>query len=285
MKKGLVTGANGQLGCCIKEASKTYPDVDLTFVDRRTLDITNSHSVNMFFEENNFDFCINAAAYTNVEKAESDKEQAFLVNAEGVKNLSIACKTHNVTLLHMSTDYVFDGNKQTPYLETDRVNPINVYGASKLKGEEYIKEICDKYFIIRTSWLYSHFGHNFLNSILRFSKEKDTITITTEQTGSPTNANDLAVVLLQIIDTDLKEYGIYHFSNDGEATWFDFAKAIIELSRLSNKVIVVKTDYYPTFAKRPTYSILNSDKIRLLSKIKIDHWRLSLKKLLENNKI
>ena len=285
MKKVLITGAKGQLGCCLKAASKNYPDIDFSFVDKEILDITTPKAVSTFFEEHTFDFCINAAAYTQVDKAESDEEQAFLVNAEGVKNLSIACKQRNVTLLHISTDYVFDGNKQTPHQETDETNPINVYGASKLKGEEYIQEICDKYFIIRTSWLYSQYGHNFLKSILKFSKEKDTLTITTEQTGCPTNANDLADVLLKLIHLDIKEYGIFHFSNDGEATWYDFAKSIIEFSGLSNKVNVVKTDYYPTFAKRPIYSILNTNKIRTLTSITIDHWRLSLKKLLENNKI
>jgi dTDP-4-dehydrorhamnose reductase len=285
MKKILVTGANGQLGSCLKDASQKFPKIEFIFVDREVLDISNVLSVNTFFEENDFDFCINAAAYTNVEKAESDKELAFLVNAEGVKNISLACKKHDVTMLHISTDYVFDGKKLTPYTETDITNPINVYGASKLKGEEYIKEICDKYFIIRTSWLYSQYGHNFLKSILKFSKKKDTLTITTEQTGTPTNANDLADILLQIVRLDLKEYGIYHYSNDGEATWHDFAKAIITFSGLSNKVNVVETDYYPTFAKRPAYSILNKNKISALFQIKIDHWQLSLKKLLENNKI
>jgi len=282
MKKVLITGAKGQLGCCLKAASKNYPDIDFSFVDKEILDITTPKAVSTFFEEHTFDFCINAAAYTQVDKAESDEEQAFLVNAEGVKNLSIACKKHKVTLLHISTDYVFDGKKETPYLETDKTNPINIYGASKLKGEEYIKEICDKYYIIRTSWLYSQYGHNFLKSILKFSKEKDTLTITTEQTGSPTNANDLADVLLKLIHLDMKDYGIYHFSNDGEATWYDFAKAIIEFSGLSNKVSVVETDYYPTFAKRPIYSILETSKIKNALRVKILPWKESLKKLINN---
>ena len=282
MKKVLITGAKGQLGCCLKAASKNYPDIDFSFVDKEILDITTPKAVSTFFEEHTFDFCINAAAYTQVDKAESDEEQAFLVNAEGVKNLSIACKKHKVTLLHISTDYVFDGKKETPYLETDKTNPINIYGASKLKGEEYIKEICDKYYIIRTSWLYSQYGHNFLKSILKFSKEKDTLTITTEQTGSPTNANDLADVLLKLIHLDMKDYGIYHFSNDGEATWYDFAKAIIEFSGLSNKVSVVETDYYPTFAKRPTYSILETSKTKNALSVKILPWKKSLKILINN---
>ena len=280
MKKVLITGAKGQLGCCLKEASKNYPDIDFSFVDKEILDITNPKVVTTFFEEHTFDFCINAAAYTQVDKAESDEEQAFLVNAEGVKNLSIACKQRNVTLFHISTDYVFDGNKQLPYKETDEVNPINVYGASKLKGEEYIKEICDRYFIFRTSWLYSQYGHNFLKSILKLSKEKDTLTITTEQTGSPTNANDLADVLIKCIHLDLKEYGIYHFSNDGKATWYDFAKSIIEFSGLSKVVHVVKTDYYPTFAKRPANSILETSKIKNALRVRILPWKESLKILI-----
>lgn len=280
MKKILVTGANGQLGSCLKDASKKFSEFEFLFVDKESLDITNTLSVNTFFEENNFDFCINAAAYTNVEKAESNKEQAFLVNAEGVKNISLACKKCDITLLHVSTDYVFDGKKLTPYVETDETNPINVYGASKLKGEEYIKDICDKYFIIRASWLYSQYGHNFLKSILKFSKEKDTLTITTEQTGSPTNANDLAEVLLQIIDTNFKKYGIYHYCNDGKATWYDFAKSIITFSGLSNKVNVVETDYYPTFAKRPINSVLNTNKIKTALLIKQYPWKESLNALI-----
>ncbi|MEZ4857342.1 MAG: dTDP-4-dehydrorhamnose reductase [Flavobacteriaceae bacterium] len=280
MKKVLITGANGQLGCCLKEAVKAYPEIEFQFLDKYTLDITDASQVASFFKQTRFDYCINTAAYTNVEKAESDKENAFLVNAEGVKNIANACKDHRIILMHISTDYVFDGTQKTPYLETDLPNPINVYGASKRKGEHYIETICEQYFIIRTSWLYSQFGHNFLKSIIRFAKEKKELTITTEQLGTPTNANDLALVLLKIILLDLKEYGMYHFSNSGEATWFDFAKSIIDYSGDSQKVNVVKTDYYPTFAKRPTYSVLNTRKIENLLNFNAAPWQISLKNVI-----
>lgn len=280
MKRILVTGANGQLGSCLKDVSQKFPEIEIIFVGSDTFDITKKDAVNLFFDKNTFDFCINTAAYTNVEKAESDKEHAFLVNAQGVKNVCFACKENNVTLLHISTDYVFDGKKRSPYKETDITNPINVYGASKLKGEAYIQEICEKYFIIRTSWLYSQYGNNFFNSILKFAEEKDTLTITTEQTGAPTNANDLAAVLLQLIETEKKEYGTYHFSNLGKATWYDFAKAIVTYSGLSNKVNVVETDYYPTFAKRPAYSLLDTSKIKTNLDLQIQNWETSLKQLI-----
>ncbi|MCB0458341.1 MAG: sugar nucleotide-binding protein, partial [Flavobacteriaceae bacterium] len=180
------------------------------------------------------------------------------------------------------TDYVFDGNKRTPYVETDKTNPINVYGASKLKGENYIQEICEKYFIIRTSWLYSHFGHNFFTSILKLIKEKDTLTITTEQTGSPTNANDLATGLLAIITSETSNYGVYHFSNEGSATWFDFAKEIVSYSKDLKLVKIVKTDNYPTFAKRPKYSVLSTEKFQKAFHYSIAEWRKSLRNSINN---
>ena len=282
MKKVLVTGSNGQLGCCLKEAAKVHSGLEFLFVDKGTLDITNVQNILTFFEQHKVDFCINAAAYTHVDNAENDEENAYLVNAQGVKNISEVCNKLNVCLLHISTDYVFDGNQKTPYNEIDPTHPINVYGASKLKGENYIRETCKRYFIIRTSWLYSQFGHNFYKSILKFSQEKDTLTITTEQTGNPTNANDLADALIQLIISDCNTYGVYHYSNTGGATWFDFANAIIAYSGLSHKVTIVKTDYYPTFAKRPTYSVLNTAKIESLKIVKTIPWHKSLKYLIDN---
>ena len=280
MKKVLVTGANGQLANCIKEAANKVSEIEFQFVAKNTLDITNAAQVASFFEQNSFDFCINTAAYTNVEKAESDIENAFLVNAEGVKNISLACKMHNICLLHISTDYVFDGTKREPYIETDETNPINVYGASKLKGERYVQGLCDKYFIIRTSWLYSQFGQNFYKSILKLIQEKESISITTEQTGSPTNANDLAKFLIHIIKLPYTNYGVYHFSNLGETTWYGFAKAIVNYSGFFDKVTIVETDYYPTFAKRPKYSVLSKNKT--LNKLNFPEkdWKVSLQSLL-----
>jgi len=239
----LVTGANGQLGQCIKKIEKESSGLRLTFLSSTELDITQKEEVNQIFETSNFDWCINCAAYTNVEKAESEKEKADLVNAEGTKNLAEACKNHQVKLIHISTDYVFDGEKPSAYKEEDKVNPINVYGASKLKGEQFIQQILNEYFILRTSWLYSEFGHNFFNTMLKKANEENCVLkITTEQKGTPTNANDLASVALKIILEDKKEYGIYHFSNEGEATWYHFAKAIFENAQKQDGVELIASN-------------------------------------------
>ena len=284
MKKILVTGAKGQLGKCVKDAAQRYPNLDFHFADRSLLNIDEATSVKQFFQNNQFDYCINAAAYTNVEQAESDTEAAYVTNAEGAKHLAEACADHNTILIHISTDYVFDGEQRIPYTENDKTNPISVYGASKLKGEQYIQEICEKYFIFRTSWLYSQYGYNFLNSMLRYAEEKKTLTITTEQLGTPTNANDLAEVLLSIIDSRSEKYGLYHFSNEGNATWYDFAKAIFTFSEQIENVTLGKTTHYRTFAKRPTYSILNKEKFSRNFPNTLIDWEVSLKQLIENHK-
>ena len=282
MKKILVTGANGQLGRCIKDASAHFPDFEFVFTSKEELDIENTDLLKEFFREDHFSHCINTAAYTNVEKAESDKEKAFSINAEAVKNLALTCKENDVVLLHISTDYVFDGKKKSPYLETDVTNPINVYGASKLKGEQYIQEICEKFFILRTSWLYSQYGHNFLKTILRYSEEKKPLTITTEQTGTPTNANDLAKALLQIIAQDSKNYGIYHFSNSGETTWYDFANEILWQTGKLKEANLAQTNQYSTFAARPEYSVLSNLKVKNSLSITSVNWELSLETIINN---
>lgn len=285
MKKILVTGANGQLGRCIKDASTQFPDFEFLFVSKQELDIENEEALKDFFTENKLDFCINTAAYTNVEKAESDKEKAFAVNAEAVRNLASACKENEVVLLHISTDYVFDGKKGLPYLETDQTNPINVYGASKLKGEEYIQQVCDKYYIFRTSWLYSQYGHNFLNTILRYAREGKSLTITTEQTGTPTNANDLAIALLKVIKQDIPHYGVYNYSNTGETTWFGFAEQILLQAGILKDANLAKTDHYATFAARPEYSVLDNAKSKNALKLPHIDWLESLKSVLKNTVI
>ncbi len=276
MKKILVTGANGQLGRCIKDAAPQFPGLDILFVAKEDLDIGDEASLKIFFQKNTFHYCINTAAYTNVEKAESDPEKAFQINSEAVKKLAQKCKEYGTVLLHVSTDYVFDGKKITPYNEDDETNPINVYGASKRKGEQYIQENCDKYFIFRSSWLYSQYGHNFYKTILRNAKEGKPLTITTEQTGTPTNANDLAETLLVVINSGIEDYGIYHYSNGGETTWFGFAEAILKHSNLDQKTKLAKTNQYVTFAARPKYSVLDSSKFRNIFKMKPKGWEESL---------
>lgn len=282
MKKILVTGANGQLGRCIQDAAAEFPDLELVFTSKEELDIENIDSVKDFFRKNNFSHCINTAAYTNVEKAESEREKAFATNAKAVKNLALACNENNVVLLHISTDYVFNGKKGSSYSEMDITNPLNVYGASKLKGEQYIQEICDRFFILRTSWLYSQYGHNFLKTILKYSREGKPLTITTEQTGTPTNANDLAKSLLQIIAQDSTDYGVYHVSNSGETTWFGFAEEILLLTENLKDSNLAKTNQYRTFAARPVYSVLDNTKAHNKLKLKHIDWRESLKSVLKN---
>lgn len=278
----LVTGSSGQLGQCLKQLLLSATDISCYFAAREDLDITNSDELQRFFSDHNFDYCINTAAYTNVEKAESEQKEAFLINAEGAYSLAKACKKHNVVLLHISTDYVFDGMAKTPYQEQDPTNPLNVYGASKLKGEQYIGDTWNKHFIIRTSWLYSQYGHNFLNSMLEFAKQKKALTITTQQKGTPTNANELAQVLVTIIKTGNARYGVYHFSNQGEATWYDFAKAIFKATGEIDTVNLAKTEHYATFAKRPSYSVLNCNKLKDTLGITYRNWEDSLKQIINS---
>ncbi len=281
MIKILVTGANGQLGKCLKDGVLDYPEFDVLFTARKDLDIEKKEVISEFFRNHSFDYCINTAAYTNVEKAESEPDAAFSINANAVKNLSEACEINDVILLHISTDYVFDGEQNRPYVESDATNPINVYGDSKLKGEQYIEDICRKHFIFRTSWLYSQYGHNFLNTILKYGKEGKPLTITTEQVGTPTNANDLAKAILEVIDSKSEAYGLYHYSNEGEATWYDFAKAILTFSGHLTPTNLAKTDHYRTFAARPKYSVLDKSRINRILEIRMIGWETSLKLLIE----
>lgn len=285
MKKILVTGANGQLGRCIKDAAADFPEIEFIFLSKEELDIENETSLKDYFSKNSFSHCINTAAYTNVEKAESEPESAFRINAEAAKNLAEICKENDVVLLHISTDYVFDGKKGSPYLETDITNPINVYGTSKLKGEEYIQHICDKYFIFRTSWLYSQYGHNFLNTILKFTEENKQLTITTEQTGTPTNANDLAKALLQVIVQDSANYGVYNYTNGGETTWYGFAEEILQQTGKLKEAKLAKTNHYRTFAARPEYSVL--DNAKAFNKLNLQYigWQESLQSVLKKTVI
>ena len=279
--KILITGANGQLGKCIRDISNHYPEYNFLFLGRKELDIVNKEAIRVLFDKEEFDYCVNTAAYTNVEKAESEKEKAFLVNEDAVKNLAKQCKKNNTTLIQISTDYVFDGKKRAPYTEKDPTNPVNVYGASKLEGEKVLQEIWRKHYIIRTSWLYSQYGQNFYNMILRFVKEGKSLTVTTEQTGTPTNANDLAEAILNIITSDSKKYGIYNYSNQGEATWYDFAKEIFAQADKDILLYPIPTSEYPTPANRPFWSVLDCNLIQETFGIEVLDWKKSLAVCLE----
>lgn len=276
----LVTGANGQLAQTIKELHQENDyRVKYTFVSKKELDITDFDAVSSFFSKNSFNYCINCAAYTNVEQAEESIDLAFQINAEAVKNIATVCKEYNITLIHISTDYVFDGEKTTPYIETDETNPINQYGKSKLKGELYIKDILNEYYIIRTSWLYSAYGKNFVKTIFNKIKENADLKITTEETGTPTSCADLSEIIYKLIIKKVT-YGTYHFSNQGEATWYEFAKEIAAqfLAYDENKVSSVPS--FKTKAKRPKYSVLNKSKILLATKAKNKSWKESLSKIM-----
>lgn len=280
MKSILVTGANGQLGKCFRKHAGEYPEFQFLFCSSEELNICNSEELEEFFTSNKIDICINTAAYTNVEQAENEPEKAFRVNAEAVGNLAGICKKHSAELIHFSTDYVFDGNSTKPYSETDEVNPINVYGSSKLEGENLISKTSEEYFIFRTSWLYSEFGHNFFNTIQKKISEKATLNITTSQLGTPTNANDLALYVLELVKKGSKAYGLYHFSNEGQATWYDFAEQIITYAEKTDEVILNKTGFFKTLAKRPEYSVLSKEKaVTEFGEIK--DWKLSLYDLMQ----
>ena len=286
MKKILVTGANGQLGQCLQKISSQFEEFEFIFTDSETLDITNKEEVNDFFWQNAPDFCINAAAYTAVDLAETDIEKAFLVNADGTENLAEACAENNAQFIHVSTDYVFDGENNLAYTEEDFTNPLGVYGASKLAGDELALEVNPCSVILRTSWVYSEFGKNFVKTMLNLFATKDELNIVADQFGQPTNANDLAETIMKIIKSEKITPGIFNFSNLGRISWFDFAEKIAELSDAKIKLNAIETSQYPTPAKRPKNSVLDLDKISKTYAVPLKPWEESLEdcvQILQNN--
>ena len=276
MKRVLVTGANGQLGKSIHRVAPDYPELKFVFTDVVELDITNNEEVNTFFESNAFDYCINCAAYTAVDKAEKEVEKAYLINATAVKNLAEGCQTTGTVLIHISTDFVFDGTKRTPYTEEDTPNPLSVYGKSKLKGEEYIQEICERHFIVRTSWLYSEYGNNFVKTMLRLAETRKQISVVNDQIGSPTYAGDLAEFSLKVISSGSTAYGLYHYSNLGAISWYDFAVEIFKQHKKEVRVVPIPTSSYPTAAKRPPFSVLDLQRGNKKMKSQIYFWDIRL---------
>ena len=286
MKKILVTGANGQLGQCLQKISSQFEEFEFIFTDSETLDITNKEEVNDFFWQNAPDFCINAAAYTAVDLAETDIEKAFLVNADGTENLAEACAENNAQFIHVSTDYVFDGENNLAYTEEDFTNPLGVYGASKLAGDELALEVNPCSVILRTSWVYSEFGKNFVKTMLNLFATKEELNIVADQFGQPTNANDLAEAIMKIIKSEKITPGVFNFSNLGRISWFDFAEKIAELSEAKIKLNAIETSQYPTPAKRPKNSVLDLDKISKTYAIQLKPWEESLEdcvQILQNN--
>lgn len=289
MANVLVTGANGQLGSELKAlVSEQYPISDTPyphfhFTDRETLDITNAAEVKIFIEANNIDIIINCAAYTAVDKAEDDQTNADTLNHLAVKNLAQIAKEKNIKLIHVSTDYVFNGKNFRPYIESDPTEPQGVYGATKLAGEKALQAINPKNaIIIRTSWVYSSYGANFVKTMLRLGKERDELGVIFDQVGTPTYARDLAETILEILPKVVNEQvEVYHYSNEGVCSWYDFAKAIFELSNIKCNVKPIETKEYPTPATRPHYSLLNKAKIKSEYSIAIPYWRESLVECLQ----
>ena len=280
----LVTGSNGQLGSEIRELSLKYP-YNFFFTDVKELDITNKEDIKKYVNDKDIDLIINCAAYTAVDKAEEEKEKADLKNHKAVKFLADIAKEKNILLIHISTDYVFDGKNYRPYVEEDKVNPQNIYGLTKLKGEEVFKASGANGIIIRTSWVYSYYGHNFVKTMLRL-KDRGELGVVFDQVGTPTYAKDLAFTILEIIDKNLekvknKNAEIYHYSNEGVISWYDFAKAIFDIENIDIKVNPIESKEYPIPAKRPYYSVLNKNKIKKEFNTEIPYWRESLKECLQ----
>jgi dTDP-4-dehydrorhamnose reductase len=270
----LITGANGQLGQSFYSIANDFSDINFYFRNSKELDITNDEQVTEIFNEIKPNFCINCAAYTAVDKAESEPEKAHQINVKGVENLAIACEKTDTTLIHISTDFIFDGTKNTPYLELDTTNPLGIYGKTKLVGEEIILKTWEKHIIIRTSWVYSQFGNNFLKTMLRLGAERTEISVVNDQIGTPTNAVDLAFAILKIIQNP--KFGIYNYSNLGVCSWFDFAQKIFQIS--NNQIVThpILTSQYPTPAQRPKYSVLDKTKITETFDLEIPYWETSL---------
>ena len=275
----LVTGSGGQLGMEIWKLSDRYPSYNFLFTTKEDLPIDNFKLLKDFFEQRQIDHCINCAGYTGVDKAESEKEKAFLINADAAGNLASICKAHHTQLIHISTDYVFDGTSSEPYKEEDKISPINIYGASKLRGEELVLNNNAAAVIIRTSWVYSSFGNNFVKTMLRLLKEKETINVVSDQNGCPTYAADLAEVIMTIVEKQNDEHsssGIFNYCNEGVISWFDFAKEIKKFIKSKCNINPITSAEYPTPAKRPQYSVLDTTKIKETFGIVIPNWQDSL---------
>ncbi|WP_029906238.1 dTDP-4-dehydrorhamnose reductase [Prevotella sp. 10(H)] len=280
-KNILITGANGQLGSEIRRIADNYKSTfRFFFTDVAELDITEQQAIDGYLKENNIDYIVNCAAYTAVDKAEDDSDLCYKINRDAVANIASAAASNDVKVIHISTDYVYDGTASKPYIETDKVNPQSVYGKSKLEGEDALLKICPQSIIIRTAWLYSIFGNNFVKTMIRLGRERDTLNVVADQTGAPTNAADLADTIMKILvysESNKFESGIYHYSNEGVTNWYDFTLAIHKDAGITTcKVSPITTDQYPAKATRPKYSVLDKSKIKATFGISIPKWEDSL---------
>ena len=282
MKKILVTGCNGQLGSSLRREIDNDPDIEAVYTDYDTLDITNREAVERFLSDHRFDIIVNCAAYTAVDKAESDEILASALNTGAVGNLGEAAVKTGAKVIHISTDYVFSGQGFRPYEENDEPYPQGIYGRTKLEGEALLTSFCQNAMIIRTAWLYSEFGRNFVKTMLDLAETRPEINVVADQIGTPTYAGDLASAIHTIIKHEKWIPGIYHFTDEGVASWYDFTKAIFEMAGKEVKVNPIPTSAYPTPAKRPLYSVLSKSKIKNTYGIDIPYWRDSLRKCLIN---
>lgn len=276
--KILVTGGNGQLASELKELAGNYTNVSFVFFDRSELSISDHNELEKIFKIHQPQYFINCAAYTAVDKAEEEKETAFAINGTAVGTIAELCQSHNCKLIHISTDYVFNGKATTPLDETETVDPVNAYGESKLMGERLAFEKNPETIVIRTSWVYSFYGKNFVKTMMRLMKEKENINVVSDQVGSPTYAADLARVIMEIITYGNWVPGIYHYSNDGAISWFDFATEIKKLIHSTCVVNPITTNQFPTPAKRPAYSVMDKTKIQHTFGVQLLNWRESLQK-------
>ena len=281
MPRILITGANGQVGQELQDLAKAFPDFQLVFTDMAELDITHADAINTFFSQTPLDYCINCAAYTAVDKAETATDLAQMVNRDGAQNIARACHQYKVRLIHFSTDYIYHNSLNRPLLETDPTEPKGVYARTKLEGEVAVRTECPEALILRTSWVYSSFGHNFVKTMLRLGKEGKELRIVDDQIGAPTYARDLARTCLQIIQNTENEKqkwhsGVFNYSNEGVCSWYDFGLAIFELTGIPCDPRPIESKDYPTPAKRPFYSALNKSKFKSVFKIDIPYWRHSL---------
>ena len=280
----LVTGANGQLGNEMRRVSLQSSD-HYIFTDVAELDITNLEAVRSMVAEHQVEVIVNCAAYTAVDKAEEDEAMAYLLNATAVANLATAAKEHGATLIHVSTDYVFDGKGCRPYIEDQPTSPTSVYGRTKLQGEEAAAESGCNYLIFRTAWLYSPFGRNFVKTMRTLTAERDSLKVVFDQVGSPTYAGDLAALIVKIIDERaLNHCGVYHYSNEGVCSWYDFAREICEMSGNKCNVEPCHSDEFPSKVARPAYSVLDKSKVKATFGVSVPHWKMSLAKCIEELK-
>ncbi|MBD5269180.1 MAG: dTDP-4-dehydrorhamnose reductase [Bacteroides sp.] len=282
MMKILVTGSDGQLGRSLRKKFENDPDIEAVFTDVDTLDITDRNALERFFSDNHFDILVNCAAYTAVDRAESDDLMAARLNTQAVGYMAEVASRYNVRIIHISTDYVFSGDSSRPYVENDEPYPHSIYGRTKLEGEGILKSFCPDSVIIRTAWLYSEYGNNFVKTMHRLGKENGAVSVVSDQIGTPTYAGDLADAIHSVVKNKEWHPGIYHFTDEGVASWYDFAIAIFELSGMKNvKVTPINTVNFSAPAKRPQYSVLSKNKIKSTFGLSIPYWRDSLERCIK----